>query len=260
MRKILFAACLIVAGVVWASSPQNVVRVFNQPQGGYFILDSNDEVVGFAEKGTLTKESENYKRISELSGMKVQIMDYSLSLEIATKYAIKDTIGPILGDIAFNQTAPYNNHCPQDPTTGRNCVTGCVATAMAMVMAYYQWPKVCTGGEVTYTSVKVVTDGGITKTIQINDVSYDYREHPFDWENILPRYAGVETTQAQKDAVADLMFACGVACQMGYSSFESGSNGDKALNAFIKYFNYNPNMKEEENKIRVPYSRKLKFN
>lgn len=43
----------------------------------------------------------------------------------------------------WNQGTPYNNLCPEY-TTGKKCATGCVATAMAQVMSYHQWPTSAT--------------------------------------------------------------------------------------------------------------------
>jgi len=55
--------------------------------------------------------------------------------------------GETLLDITWYQTPPYNDHCPdlgcEWPNHGyynTNAVTGCVATAGAMVLKYYNWP------------------------------------------------------------------------------------------------------------------------
>ena len=45
---------------------------------------------------------------------------------------------PLLGSISYNQGDPYNRQCPT--VDGKFCVTGCVATAMATIMRYYQYP------------------------------------------------------------------------------------------------------------------------
>ena len=51
-------------------------------------------------------------------------------------------VSPLLGNIAWNQTKPFNNMCPIYDGKNR-AVTGCVATAMAQMMAYYKHPKHC---------------------------------------------------------------------------------------------------------------------
>jgi hypothetical protein len=47
----------------------------------------------------------------------------------------------------WDQNAPYNLQCPQLPTTGYTCLVGCVATSMAQIMNYWQWPASGTGSE-----------------------------------------------------------------------------------------------------------------
>ncbi len=55
--------------------------------------------------------------------------------------------GETLLDITWDQDPPYNDHCPDRgcswPSHGyynTNAVTGCVATAGAMILKYYNWP------------------------------------------------------------------------------------------------------------------------
>ena len=41
----------------------------------------------------------------------------------------------------WGQYTYYNTLCPNDPNWSRLCATGCVATAMAQIMHYWQWPE-----------------------------------------------------------------------------------------------------------------------
>lgn len=127
-------------------------------------------------------------------------------------------VEPLLGDINFDQGAPYNNKCPY--LNGGRAVTGCVATAMAMVMRYYKYPN-CGTGTFTYTGG---SDGA--KSITLDD-------HPFDWPNMLPTYRNGNYSQEQADAVATLMLACGASLNMNYSKDGSGANVSK-VNGLLK--------------------------
>jgi len=49
----------------------------------------------------------------------------------------RDQVGPLL-TTAWHQTAPYNNYCPMGD--GNRCVVWCVATALAQILWYHQWP------------------------------------------------------------------------------------------------------------------------
>lgn len=140
-------------------------------------------------------------------------------------------VAPLLGDLQWNQTAPYNNMCPID-TDGERSVTGCVATAMAQVMKYHSYP-VSGSGSVSYT----------TSTNKLS-VSVTFGE-AYDWNNMLDSYSGSYTT-TQADAVAKLMYHCGASTLMDYTSSSSGTQQDKIMNALYNYFGYDSDMAHVE--------------
>lgn len=123
----------------------------------------------------------------------------------------------------WNQSTPFNNDCPE--YNGSKCVTGCVATAMAQVMKYYQYPATGEGSH-SYT----------TPSLKIAQ-SMDFSKVTFDWANMIDSYNGTYT-DAQAQAVATLMHACGVSCDMDYSPSSSGAQTNKMAQAFMNYFKY----------------------
>ena len=114
-------------------------------------------------------------------------------------------VAPLI-QTGWDQDAPFWNKCPQKG--GKQCYVGCVATAMAQVMNYYQWPKQGTGSH----------------TIPNTTYSADFGATTYDWDNMLPLYSSSSTT-AQKNAVATLMYHCGVAVDMQYGTAEEGGSG-----------------------------------
>lgn len=134
-------------------------------------------------------------------------------------------VGPLLGNIKYNQGYPYNEQCPRLNEKDRS-ITGCVATAMAQIMRYYQHPA-CGVGSVQYTTSKGQT-------------TFTFANHPFDWVNMLESYEHNSSswTSAQIDAVANLMLACGASVNMNYSSSGSGTQAEYAQPAFKNYFQY----------------------
>ena len=50
------------------------------------------------------------------------------------------TIGPLI-ETEWSQGTWYNRKCPYDSNKGSYCVTGCVATAMAQIMKYWNFPQ-----------------------------------------------------------------------------------------------------------------------
>ncbi len=110
----------------------------------------------------------------------------------------------------WNQSAPYNNLCPYDSEENDRTVTGCVATAMAQIMKYWNYPTQGNGSQ-TYTS-------------SYGELTANFGQTTYDWNNMVNSYTN-SATQAQKDAVATLMYHCGVAVQMSYGVSRTGGSG-----------------------------------
>ena len=153
-------------------------------------------------------------------------------------------VGPLI-QTQWDQDSPYNNLCPG---TGNNkAYTGCVATAMAQVMNYWQWPKRGIGSH-SYRP-RNPNDEDHYSTRYTSTLSADFGNTTYDWENMLDSYSG-SATSAQKTAVATLMYHCGVATEMMYGNDADGGSGtytgnygsweesDNAQNALWKYFGY----------------------
>ena len=61
-----------------------------------------------------------------------------LNLKLLTKTSFPASVSPLLESVCWDQDAPYNNACPLYQQ--ERCVTGCVATAMAMILKYHEYP------------------------------------------------------------------------------------------------------------------------
>ena len=91
----------------------------------------------------------------------------------------------------WNQSDPYNRHCPMtvDTNSGQTLrsVVGCTAIGLAQVMKYHEWPVKPMGN------------------IQYGDRSWDFDIQPdFDWAHMLNEYKANEYTDEEADAVARL--------------------------------------------------------
>lgn len=121
---------------------------------------------------------------------------------------------PTLVTTHWAQGSPYNAKCPvYSGNYGNPCVTGCVATAMAQVLNYWKLPKVMHGWKAY---------GFINKAGDQVRQSMDFSKQTIDWNNMLDKYTGYAST-ASKDAVATLMYVCGIATNMGYNPGESSA-------------------------------------
>ncbi|MCC8039372.1 MAG: C10 family peptidase [Bacteroidales bacterium] len=139
----------------------------------------------------------------------------------------RDPISPLL-TTQWSQRDPYNRLCPID-YTGERSVTGCVATAMAQVMNYHQWPAQGKG-VINYTWGR--WDGSS------EDLSLDLSTITFDWDNMIATYQNDDFTDAQAQAVAELMQACGYSVNMIYSSQTSGTSSQSVPVALVQNFDY----------------------
>lgn len=132
-------------------------------------------------------------------------------------------VSPLLGDTKWGQGSPYNRQCPNH--NGSTSVTGCVATAMAQVMRYYQYPSVGRG-----------TIDYYTRTHQIHVVR-DMSAYPLCWERMKGEY-GNKTSEEEGNAVASLMASCGASVYMDYSSDASGAYQHDLVRGYVRNFAY----------------------
>ena len=141
----------------------------------------------------------------------------------STSVNVNSYVNPLLGDISYNQIAPYNDLCPMDGDT--RSVTGCVATAMVQVMRYHRHPYRGKG-------IKSYTTSTLNQTLTV-----DFGATVYDWGNMLPSY-DPSATEVQKTAVATLMYHAGVAAEMDYSATGSAASMEIAALGLYRHFDY----------------------
>jgi hypothetical protein len=194
-------------------SPENHFDPENIPDGLRYWLACITE--SMTAGNTATEASNNLKAEIPAAGQEA--------------LQFKASVAPLLGSIKWNQSSPYNNLCPViDSSTGKRAVTGCVATGMAMAMKYHEWPVSGTGSN-TYTS----------ETKKIN-LSVNFANTTYDWANMTPTYSSSSTT-TQQNAVATLMYHCGVAVNMDYAE-ESSASVTAMAKAMRDNFGYDRNL------------------
>lgn len=130
----------------------------------------------------------------------------------------------------WNQDRPYNDIVTDK--LGAEYPTGCMATAMAQVMKYHNWP--ITGTD--YHSYRCKPEGASSYIRLVAD----FENTTYQWENMIDNYDSysVNYTDAQAEAVATVMFHCGVAVDMAYNLDGSGAYSYDAAKALRDYFKY----------------------
>lgn len=152
------------------------------------------------------------------------------------------TVNPLISTL-WDQSPYYNALAPFDQTYNQRTVAGCVATAMAMLMKYYNYPANGSGFH-SYTHEKY----GV-QSANFGATTYGWAQMP-------------NVVNSANNAVATLMYHCGVAVDMDYGVGATGGSGAYVINAkspvqhcaeyaFETYFGYKPSLQGVE---RANYS------
>ena len=209
---------------------------------GYTIVSGDDrmpEIVGYSTTDTYSEENmpDGMKHLMQAyEAMATALANGDAKAErcLAEKEALaadstyrQPRVAPLLADVAWGQSEPYNNLCPMYDGQ-RRTVTGCVATAMAQLMMYYKYPQTLKSDIPAYQ----------TKSYQLDMPSVSAGER-YDWDNMLPQYSGSAYTAAQANAVAKLMYHCGLSAKANYGP----STGAWCRpNVLVKYWGYDPDV------------------
>lgn len=216
----------------------------NGEDKGFTIVSGDDrmpEVVGYSAQGTYDPDHlpANYVGFMKAYQETVEALlkgDAQVSGGLAevrqwrAERAGSAAVAPLLDGIKWDQREPYNNMCPLYEGTNRS-VTGCVATAMAQVMMYYQYPK----------KLKSTIESYTTKAYGIN-IPAIYSGATYDWDNMLPDYSKSDYNSAQADAVAKLMYHCGAAVKMDYGP---SSRANVTPTILATYFGYDADLMQD---------------
>ncbi len=134
--------------------------------------------------------------------------------------------------VSWHQGAPYNNDCPMGD--GGRTVVGCVATATAQIMKFWEWPETGIGSfEYEWGGDNSCDGSTAPQTLTANFTN------PYDWANITDD-CDAGCSGAENAAMAELNYEVGVAHQMDYGACGSGAWTGRAayiLPTFFKYKN-----------------------
>ena len=218
--------------------------IFNGEEG--FVVMAADDcvqpILGYSLTGKFVAEGMPENLIWWLQGYSDQIQDainaslaadadvktewQNLKSGLSTKMTSDVVVGPLLSTL-WDQNYPYNYHCPAGTGgPGGHVYTGCVATAMAQVLKYWNYPS--TGNDsYSYTHPTY------------GEQTANFGETIYDWANMPSTLSG-SSPRIQIDAVATLMYHCGVSVDMNYGTNTSSASSRKVRDAFINYFRFSP--------------------
>jgi hypothetical protein len=218
-------------------------HIFNTPTG--FVIISADDcatpILGYSDEG----------RPFDLEDIPIQLQEYLQGFVEQIQYGIENhvhdettaqqwemvrsmghiinqrgttAVTPLLTS-TWNQGCYYNSMCPVNSYGPcGHVVTGCVATSFAQIMHYWGYPTNGMGSH-TYTP-----SGYPEQTVNFSATTYD-------WAN-MPNSLSSSSSSTQVNAVATLMWHCGVAVDMSYGSSASGASSSYVATALLNYFGY----------------------
>lgn len=210
------------------------LRIYGYDDGGFAVVTSDDRfesVIGYSTSSNTDNIPCGFKWWLETVDNNMRTLEPSTNKRAKTR-ASSSGAGPLLTTI-WGQDRPFNDNCTF--TNGNHhyqCVTGCVATAMAQVMNYYKYPERGTGSnsyDITYNNSFTIT------------FSEDFSQSVYDWPNMLDDYTSYYYNNIQDSktkAVAKLMKDCGVSVNMSYSNAASSSSVRRIEYALKTYFHY----------------------
>ena len=229
-HRIIILVCLLLGVFVMseAQTPHGL-RVQRQKKGFTIMktMDGEDVLLAYSETG-------NFDKAMNAEPLFRKVMD---TFDKATRHQpirftssnLPEEVKPLCTD-TWTQDEPNHNLTPIIDST--HCKVGCVATAMTQVMYYYKYPKQGTGSH-TYFDEKGCQD----------TLTADFSTHTYEWDYMLDSYEGINYSERQAQAIAQLSSDCGISVDMQYGIGASGAETLKQPYALYNYFGYDPGMR-----------------
>ncbi|MBR6930724.1 MAG: C10 family peptidase [Bacteroidales bacterium] len=179
------------------------------PENVLSWLNHYSEMIAFAETNHLQPEASVLQEWDEIAQGRFAKSEKSVNPLVSTHW---------------DQGCYYNEYCP---ATGGgwgggpcgHALTGCVATAMAQVMKYWNHPAQGFGSH-SYTHSTY------------GEQSVNFAATTYHWDDM------PNEVWSQNDAVATLMYHCGVSVDMNYGASASGAYSTDVETALRSYFGY----------------------
>ena len=219
------------------ATAQPALYVFNaEKDRGWVIVSGDDrtrQVLGYNDHGNYDPNNvpENMQAWLDQYVEEIASLDEGETStyqgEAASTNKAGSPVSPLI-QTKWDQDVPYYFQCPQ--INGAYCVTGCVATAMAQIMYYHQWPDMISR-EIPAYNWNGTTLSSLAGT-------------SFNWSAMKKTYSSSDTvpTATANFAVAKLMRYCGQSVEMDYGTNSSGAFSQSEV--YVDYFKYSPKARD----------------
>ena len=202
---------------------------------GYVMISGDDllpEVIAYADEGAFIPDEEQPEHIASFlaqvrAALHALVERGEPVVMPHTSQLRPEGVAPLLGDIQWGQDYPFNTLCPEKE--GGRSVVGCVATALAQILRYHQWPNqgegICSYTERDGTNHRV-----------------DFSQYTYDWARMPGQPDRNGSSHAVTQALSTLCYHVGVISRMQYSPQGSGAISQYPKEGLQKYFGYKKNI------------------
>jgi len=217
--------------------------IFSFSPNGFVIVSAEDKaypIIGYSLTNPVGSGINNPSVINRFELYSKQInqtkIQKSQNSEVKQQWLgyKNGNVTSIPSDVAPLLSTTWDQGVPNNPSYNLLCpsyaYTGCVATAMAQIMNYYEWPETGQGWH-KY----------IPSAIPSYGIQYaDFASTTYDWAN-MPDNLSSSSPTAEKNAISTLMYHAGVSVNMSYDASEgSGAFSQDVMFALTSYFKYDP--------------------
>ena len=203
---------------------------FNVGNDEGFVIVSGDErtneIIGYSDHGHFDLSEMPYSLRRWMRGYSHIIQNFGKNATRA-EHKVRPAIETLM-KTHWGQNGVYQRQCPKvknpdDPNSPEyETPAGCVATAMAQIINFYQWPK-------TLPELPEYTTGTLhifRPALPATTINYDILRPIYWWED----------NDASVDEVNKLLVYCGQSCQMDYTP--SGSGAGLTVETMSQYWGY----------------------
>jgi len=221
--------------------------VFNVKNGEGFVIVAGDDrvkpILAYSTTGSIDPNNMSEGFQFTLEGFREEIQyirEHNLTATpdiVAEWNAVSKTgsfnrdeqtravVGPLCQTL-WNQNFPWNSQCPEDEEgSGGHVYAGCVATAMGMVMKFWEWPAQGVGSH-SYNP-----QGYAQQSANFGETEYHFE--------LMPNVLDSTNTEDDYYYIAQFLHHCGISVDMQYSGNGSGAYSEIVPDALRSYFRYN---------------------
>lgn len=199
---------------------------------GFVIVAGDDRIppiLGYSDSGSFDADDVPPAMQEWLDGYAAQIEAIEAGATPEVRTTSRNAIAPLL-NVHWSQGLPYNVMLPHiNGSENHHAYVGCVAIAMAQIMAYWQYPA-----RPTKTIPGYVSNKGRTYEVTMPSLS----PVDFDWGNMHDTYYINDSTSAAARAVQTLSLYCTTSLESSLGLTSTGSFTRYIPGRLINYFGY----------------------